>query len=311
MARETVSWIEVTEAFSGQRIDNFLFARLKGVPKSRIYRLLRKGEIRVNKGRARPERRLNTGDKIRIPPIRTRQDNGATPPDGLCKQLLDAILFEDEAIMVLDKPSGMAVHSGSGITFGVIEALQTALPEVPGLSLVHRLDRETSGCLLLCKDRQLLPALNRVLAARDFDKRYLALLRGRWRGKQRSVNVPLSRSAQAGQSSRNTVDDHGKASETLFIPLRRFRDMTLVEAHPLSGRMHQIRAHAAHIGHPIAGDDKYGDRVWNRQLRKQGLRRLFLHAGHLGFIMPEGGREVSVDSPLADELKRFVDQLGD
>lgn len=305
-----VSMLNVSGDYAGQRIDNFLSARLKGVPKSRIYRLLRKGEIRVNKGRARPDRRLEAGDVIRVPPIRVSEEEVRRPPASLLKRLNDAIVYEDEQIMVIDKPAGIAVHSGTGVEFGVIEGLQAARPDVPGLSLVHRLDRETSGCLLLCKERRLLPELNRVLASGAFDKRYLALVCGDWKGGRRKVRAPLALRRGGDQERRNEVDlEAGKASETVFSPRERLKGFTLVEASLHSGRMHQIRAHAAHIGHPLAGDDKYGDRGRNRALKRCGLKRLFLHACRLSFVMPDTGRRIRVEIPLADDLDSVLERM--
>lgn len=305
-----VSLLKVPGDYAGQRIDNFLSARLKGVPKSRIYRLLRTGEIRVNKGRAKPDRRLEAGDVIRLPPIRVAESEVHRPPASLIKRLEDAIVYEDEQIMVIDKPAGVAVHSGTGVDFGVIEGLQACRSEIPGLSLVHRLDRETSGCLLLCKDRRLLPDLNRVLASGAFDKRYLALVFGDWNGGRRSVRAPLAMRRGGDQERRNEVDlDEGKSSETVFLPRERFQGFTLLEARLHSGRMHQIRAHAAHIGYPLAGDDKYGDHVRNRTLKRFGLRRLFLHAYRLSFEMPDSGRTIRVEIPLAEDLESVLERM--
>ncbi|MBI1196154.1 MAG: RluA family pseudouridine synthase [Gammaproteobacteria bacterium] len=305
-----VSLLNVSGDYAGQRIDNYLSARLKGVPKSRIYRLLRTGEIRVNKGRAKPDRRLEAGDVIRLPPIRVAESEVRRPPASLLKRLEDAIVYEDDQLMVIDKPAGIAVHSGTGIDFGVIEGLQVCRPDVPGLSLVHRLDRETSGCLLLCKDRRLLPELNRVLASGAFDKRYLALVCGEWDGGRRSVRAPLALKRAGDQERRNEVNlDEGKSSETVFLPRERLNGFTLLEARLHSGRMHQIRAHAAHIGHPLAGDDKYGDRVRNRALKRFGLKRLFLHAYHLSFAMPGSGKPIRVEIPLAEDLQSVLERM--
>jgi len=305
-----VSLVDVSEDYAGQRIDNFLSARLKGVPKSRIYRLLRKGEIRVNKGRAKPDRRLEAGDVIRLPPIRVNEVENRRPPDSLLKRLDQAIVYEDDQIMVIDKPAGIAAHSGTGVEFGVIEGLQAGRPDIPGLSLVHRLDRDTSGCLLLCKDRRILPELNRVLASGTFDKRYLTLVCGAWSGGRQSVHAPLALRRTGESKRRNEVDhEEGKSSETVFLPRERLDGLTLLEARLRSGRMHQIRAHAAHIGFPIAGDDEYGDRARNRVLRRSGLRRLFLHAFRLSFDMPGSGQRICVEVPLASDLEAVLERL--
>lgn len=306
----SVSLLNVSGDYSGQRIDNFLSARLKGVPKSRIYRLLRKGEIRVNKGRAKPDRRLEAGDVIRLPPIRVNEVENKRPPDSLLKQLDQAVVYEDDQIMVIDKPAGIAAHSGTGVEFGVIEGLQACRPEIPGLSLVHRLDRDTSGCLLLCKDRRILPELNRVLASGVFDKRYLALVCGAWPGGRQSVRAPLALRRAGAAKRRNEVNhEEGKSSETVFLPRERLEGLTLLEARLRSGRMHQIRAHAAHIGFPIAGDDEYGDRARNRVLRRSGLRRLFLHAFRLSFDMPGSGQRICVEVPLASDLEAVLERM--
>lgn len=309
---DSVSMLNVSGDYAGQRIDNFLSARLKGVPKSRIYRLLRKGEIRVNKGRAKPDRRLEAGDIIRLPPIRVSENEVRQPPDSLLKCLEDAVVYEDDQIMVIDKPTGVAVHSGTGVEFGVIEGLQASRPDIQGLSLVHRLDRETSGCLLLCKERRILPDLNRVLASGAFDKRYLTLVCGDWTDGRRSVRAPLALRRSGDQERRNEVDlDAGKSSETVFLPKERLDGYTLLEARLHSGRMHQIRAHAAHIGYPLAGDDKYGDRARNRGLKRFGLRRLFLHAFRLSFSMPGSGRRIRVEIPLAGDLESVLERMRD
>lgn len=304
--------LEIDSQHVGQRIDNFLTTYLKGVPRSFIYRVLRRGEVRVNKGRIKPTYRLQEGDWVRIPPLRRGEPAAAAP--GPAKHLLELlnhrILYEDEGILVLDKPSGIAVHGGSGISFGVIEILRAARPQAPFLELVHRLDRDTSGCLIIAKKRSALRHIHELLREDGMDKRYLALLQGEWRGGERRVTAPLRKNVlQSGERVVRVVDD-GKPSQTLFRPLRRWAGATLVEARPLTGRTHQIRVHAAHLKQPIAGDDKYGNSEFNRAMQDKGLRRLFLHAAGLRFTTA-AGRSIEVTAPLDPPLQQVLDALGE
>ena len=302
-ARQSASLIEVDEAGEGQRIDNFLVARLKGVPKSHVYRILRSGEVRVNSGRVEASRRLAIGDRIRIPPIRVAEREAGDAP---APALELPVLFEDEYILAVDKPAGLAVHGGSGIAHGAIERLRAGRPQAKFLELVHRLDRETSGVLLLAKKRSALTALHEDLRERSMDKRYLAAVAGRVRDDKRRVKVALRKYSTGEGERRVAVDEReGQEAETIFRRLARNDEFSLLEAELLTGRTHQIRVHLAHIGHPILGDEKYGDFTLNKALRKRGLRRMFLHAAELSFVHPATGERVTVRSPLPPELEAF------
>ncbi len=307
----SVRHVEVDETRDGQRLDNFLLAVLKGVPKSRIYRCLRKGEVRVNRGRVGPDYRLQVGDMVRIPPIRTAPD--ATPHvksaarAGSLDWLANRVLYEDEHLMVLDKPAGMAVHAGSGVAAGLIEALRAWRPQAPMLELVHRLDRATSGCLLIAKSRTTLTHLHAQLRRGEVAKHYLALVQGRFRH-TRTISANLERRRRDGERMVGTTEE-GKEAVTRFHPRRQYRLATLVEIELLTGRTHQARVHAVHAGHPIAGDDKYGDREFNRTLRAFGLRRLFLHAARLEFRHPERIDKMTAEAPLPLELSDVLNKL--
>lgn len=304
-----VRYVEIDENRAGQRLDNFLIGQLKGVPKSRVYRLLRRGEVRVNRGRVGPDYRLQEGDSVRLPPVREPPPRELVASSSDYEWLSDRILYEDDALIAVDKPAGFAVHGGSGVTFGVIEAFRLLRPAAPFLELVHRLDRSTSGCLLLAKSRPTLLALHAMLQAGDIDKRYLALIKGRWRGGAAELSAPLARDRRRGAERLVGVSDDGKDAETRFIPKSTYGSTTLVEIHLLTGRTHQARVHAAHLGHPIAGDDKYGDRELNRKLRPLGLRRLFLHAASLRFKHPVSGQKVAFEAPLPPELASVLERL--
>ncbi len=304
--RPGVRWLTIDPDHAGQRLDNFLLHELKGLPRSRLYRLLRTGQVRVNKGRAQPSRRLQAGDEIRIPPVVIDTPPLRRPPDGLCRMLEAAILHEDRRILVVNKPAGLAVHRGSEVGHGVIEVMQALRPEVPEIALVHRLDRATSGCLLLAKDRALLPELNRLFSGRDVEKRYLALLHGAWQGGQRRVDRPLRR-LRGGGDHRVVVDGGaGKPAATVFRPLRRFAAATLVEARLESGRMHQIRVHAASIGHPVVGDRKYGDAAADRRLAGPRASRLMLHAERLRFLVPGERRACCFEAPVDASFEETI-----
>jgi 23S rRNA pseudouridine955/2504/2580 synthase len=299
---------------SGQRLDNFLLAILKGVPRTHVYRLLRKGEVRVNKGRARADYRLEEGDVVRIPPVRRGESTGRelasrAVAGGRFDWLEQRVLFEDEHLLVLDKPAGLAVHGGSGVSVGLIEALRELRPQNPFLELAHRLDRDTSGCLLIAKSRKALTRLHELLRSGSLDKYYLALVAGPWRGGTRRVDAALEKTRPTAGERRVAVDAEGKESASEFRPVEKFAAATLIEIHLLTGRMHQARVHAAHIGHPIAGDEKYGDPGFNRDLREHGLTRLFLHAVRLEFRHPLTGAAVRVEAPLAPELARVRERL--
>jgi 23S rRNA pseudouridine955/2504/2580 synthase len=308
----SVRIIEVTADHAGQRIDNFLMRHLKGVPKSYIYRILRKGEVRVNKGRVKAAYKIQAGDLVRIPPVRTGADRSEAPPllsEQLRVTLEAAVVYEDDRLLVLNKPSGMAVHGGSGMSGGVIEALRVMRPGERQLELVHRLDRETSGCLLISKRRSSLRTLHELIRENRVDKRYLALLAGRWRKGARTVNVPLKKNTLQGGERVVRVDAEGKPAETRFKRLQRFEEATLVEVELITGRTHQIRVHSAWLGSPILGDTKYGDDEANRKIRAIGLRRLFLHAHRISFRWPGEADELIFHAPLPIDLEELVDKL--
>jgi 23S rRNA pseudouridine955/2504/2580 synthase len=305
-----VSFVEVGPEHDGQRLDNFLIRHLKGVPKSRIYNLLRKGEVRVNKGRVKPETRLKVADVVRIAPIRVAQP-GATPQPGqqLKRYLVDNVLFEDDGLLIINKPSGLAVHGGSGISLGVIEALRALRPELRFLELVHRLDRETSGCLMLAKKRAVLLELQAAMQRNQIDKRYQALVKGQWPKGKSTINAPLRKNTLSGGERVVKVEASGKPSVTHFKIAQRYKQATLLEVRLETGRTHQIRVHCQFSGQPIAGDSKYGDGQFNESLRDSGLKRLFLHASHLRFRHPLSGDWVDVEAQLPQELESVLEQL--
>lgn len=293
---------EVDPEFAGQRIDNYLLRVLKGVPRAHVYRLIRSGQVRVNGGRVRAGYRLKAGDAVRVPPVRRPPRPRAERAEVGLRWLEERILYEDQRILVLDKPAGMAVHGGSGISLGCIEALRCLRPQSRGMDLVHRLDRGTSGCLLVAKRRSALRLLHGLLRDGAMEKRYLALLAGLWRHGNSPVNLPLARERRGGAASVR-VARAGKQAHTEFHALTRYGERaTYAEVTILTGRTHQIRVHAAHMGHPIAGDPRYGDADFNEFMRGLGLRRTFLHAHTLGFAWPHSGEPVMVSSPLPTDL---------
>ncbi|MDZ7663068.1 23S rRNA pseudouridine(955/2504/2580) synthase RluC [Thiohalophilus sp.] len=294
---------------AGQRIDNYLLTRLKGAPRSLIYRILRKGEVRVNKGRIKAPYRLKAGDEVRIPPVRLGEKTVTTPAERVLRQVESAILYEDKRILILNKPSGLAVHGGSGISYGVIEALRALRPDAPFLELVHRLDRDTSGCLVIAKKRSALRTLHELLRENRMDKYYLALLMGPWQGGAWRVEASLKKNVLASGERIVRVDETGKAAASLFRPLAVNATASLVEVKLETGRTHQIRVHAAHQGHPIAGDEKYGDPKFNKQLREAGLKRLFLHAHRLVFAFDDDGPHIDVSAPLDTHLQTLLAKL--
>lgn len=284
-----VRTVEVSADREGQRIDNFLLGQLKGVPRTLIYRLLRTGQVRVDGGRCKADQRLQAGQQVRIPPVRVASAGAAVAASSSMLDSLQArIVAEDELTLVLDKPSGLASHGGSGISYGAIEAMRQARPQQT-LELVHRLDRDTSGLLVLAKKRAALLSLQTELREGNADKRYLALLVGRLQQGRIDVNAPLRKQVLSGGERMVRVASDGKPSLSHFKVIERFAASTLVEIRIDTGRTHQIRVHAAHIGHPVAGDDKYGDADANRALRSAGLERLFLHAAELRLAKPDGG----------------------
>ncbi|HFD6681201.1 TPA: 23S rRNA pseudouridine(955/2504/2580) synthase RluC [Providencia alcalifaciens] len=306
-----VQFIDISDDEAGQRIDNFLLSKLKGVPKSMIYRIIRKGEVRVNKGRIKPEYKLLEGDQVRVPPVRVAERETAPVSAKLDKvaALADCILYEDESILVINKPSGTAVHGGSGLSFGVIEGLRALRPEARFLELVHRLDRDTSGILLVAKKRSTLRALHEQLRLKQMQKDYLALVRGNWQSHTKVVQAPLLKNILQSGERIVRVSSEGKPSETRFKVEERFENATLVKASPVTGRTHQIRVHTLHAGHPIAFDDRYGDKQFDSQLADTGLKRLFLHAYALKFTHPKSGEEMRVVAPLHNDLNQCLKVL--
>ncbi|HED19883.1 MAG TPA: 23S rRNA pseudouridine(955/2504/2580) synthase RluC [Gammaproteobacteria bacterium] len=307
--KPAVRWLEISAEEAGQRIDNFLLRILKGVPRSRIYRLLRKGEVRVNKGRIRPQYRLQSGDQVRVPPVRVAAPGTANPAAQSLATLTDAILYEDDRVLVLNKPAGMAVHGGSGLDYGVIEAFRALRPSAPYLELVHRLDRATSGCLMIAKRRSELRMLHALLRSGDMEKRYLMLVQGDWSQGPFKIDASLRKNQLRGGERVVRVDPEGKVALTQFRFLEAYPGASLMEAELKTGRTHQIRVHAAHAGHPLAGDEKYGAEVFNRQMRGLGLKRMFLHAHYLAFEDSERGRSIEVSAPLGVDLRKLVQQL--
>ncbi len=308
-ALNRVQYLVIDDSHAGQRLDNFLISQLKGLPKSRIYRLLRKGEVRVNKSRCKPDYRLEVGDELRLPPVRLAARAGIQPARVDLSWLEKAIVYEDEALMVVNKPSGLAVHGGSGISLGLIEALRQLRPKAKFLELVHRLDRDTSGLILVAKKRAALVDLHAQLRGSNMDKRYLALVAGCWQGKALMVQAPLLKiQAQSGERLVRVADE-GKAARSRIIPQQLYDDASLVQVRIYTGRTHQVRVHCAYAGHPIAGDEKYGNVEFNRQMKQLGLRRLFLHASRLQLQHPVTGNRLELEAPLPEELSTVLEKL--
>jgi len=309
LSKAAVQLVAVDEASEGQRIDNFLARHLKGVPKSHLYRILRSGEVRVNSKRVDATCRLVSGDLVRIPPVRTAAP--AVKPAGspVSPRFDDRILFEDDALLVIDKPAGIAVHGGSGISRGVIEQLRLERPQAKFLELVHRLDRETSGVLLLAKKRSALVALHESIRSNAIEKRYLMLVCGAWPDNKRRVKLPLKKYTLESGERRVSVDDAGQMSETVFHLKQRLAGFSLLEAELITGRTHQLRVQLQHLGFPIAGDDKYGDYAFNKELQRRGLKRMFLHSSETLIRHPLTGVELRLQSPLPAELAHFIERL--
>ena len=302
----TVRHERIDESAAGQRIDNYLLRIAKGVPKSHIYRILRSGEVRVNGRRVQQTYRLAIGDELRIPPLRTGEPSSVVPvPAG--KPL--PVVYEDDALMVVDKPAGHAVHGGSGVSFGVIEQLRAQRPELRMLELAHRLDRETSGLLIVAKKRSALTALHDMMREGRMEKRYFALVAGHWLNAMQHVRAPLFKYLTASGERRVRVSAEGKPAHSIVRLIKRWPKFSLLEVELKTGRTHQIRVHLAHLGFPIAGDDKYGDFTLNKTLESEGLRRMFLHAAKLTFIHPTTGTQLAHEAPLPPELQRFVARL--
>ncbi|MEW6446367.1 MAG: 23S rRNA pseudouridine(955/2504/2580) synthase RluC [Pseudomonadota bacterium] len=305
-----VRFVTVGAHEAGQRLDNFLLAQLKGVPKSRIYRMLRTGEVRVNKGRVKPMQRIAAGDVVRIPPVRTAERDEHELPQGRVNAMRGRVLYEDDHLLILDKPPGLAVHGGSGVPYGLIELARASWSHVPGLELAHRLDRDTSGCLVLAKHREALLGVQRQLVDKTTRKGYLALLKGVWRGAARRVEAPLLKNELQGGERVVRVDARGKMAVSVFEPVERYGSAaTLARVDIETGRTHQIRVHAQHMGHPLAGDDKYGDEGFNRAMKGLGLSRLFLHAERLELIHPVTECTLRVEAPLPDDLASVLERL--
>ena len=304
-----VSRLSIGDETAGQRLDNFLFKQLKGVPKSRIYRMLREGELRVNGRRAQPDYRLEIGDELRIPPIRTATKTPAESLPKIGKSLLPRVIYRDDGLLALDKPAGQAVHGGSGVSLGIIEQMRRELPELRYMELVHRLDRETSGVLLIALKRAALVELHRMLREGEVRKTYLALAVGHWRDQLRHVKLPLQKFTTGEGERRVAVHTEGQHAHTIFRLVQHYPGFSLLEAELKTGRTHQIRVHLASLKHPIAMDDKYGDFELNRALKKQGLRRMFLHAARLELKHPLTGQPLTLETPLPGDLADFLQEL--
>lgn len=304
--RQQVRKVVVSANEDGQRIDNFLLKQLPGIPKSHVYRLLRSGQVRVDGGRIKPERKLLKGEEVRIPPVRmAEKDEVVRPPDAVLNKLREAVVYEDEHYLALNKPAGISSHGGSGVLYGVIETVR-AWGKYEFIELAHRLDRDTSGLLLLAKNRPALLRAQRAFKHSTADKRYFALLDGRWRGEDRDVDAALVRN-----NTRVEIDEEdGKPSKSRFSPKARYRDMTLMEVQIFSGRTHQIRVHSLALGHPVAGDTKYGEREVNRKYREKGLKRMFLHSHFLKLAAEGDFPKLILNAPLTEELRDFIGRQG-
>lgn len=307
LSKASVTRRQIGEEAEGQRIDNYLLRVCKGVPKSHVYRILRSGEVRVNSKRVGPEYRLQSGDEVRIPPLKLGTEPKPVVPTGreYC------IVHEDDGLLVVDKPAGMAVHGGSGVSFGVIEQLRRQRPQARFLDLAHRLDRETSGLLLIAKKRSVLTALHDMFREGHVEKRYLALVKGRWREPLRHVRLSLHKYLTEEGERRVSVSQDGKAAHSIVRLLARWENFSLVEVELKTGRTHQIRVHLTHLGYPLCGDDKYGDFALNKALQKQGLNRMFLHAAKLALDHPATGVKLQLAVALPEDLLAFLRRLDD
>ena len=307
--RTQVQFVDIDDDMAGQRVDNFLRNQLKSIPKSMIYRILRKGEVRVNKKRVKAEYKLAAGDVVRIPPVTvTEKPQDEAPSTKLNKvaELEDKIIYEDDHLLILNKPSGTAVHGGSGLKFGAIEALRALRPDARFLELVHRIDRDTSGILLVAKKRSALRHLQAQFREKTVNKYYFALVMGKWKPSCKVINAPLLKNEV---NSIVRVNPKGKPSETRFKILEAFEQATLVQASPITGRTHQIRVHTQYAGHPIAWDDRYGDRRFDAYTSKVGLDRLFLHAANIRFVHPKTEQWMEVNAPMEDKLQQALTGL--
>jgi len=294
--------------YEGQRIDNFLISRFKGVPKTRLYRMLRKGEVRVNKKRIDAFYRLKQGDVVRLPPVFMNETAKQVPPSQTTIDLLKSrILYEDEFFLIINKPSGMSVHAGSTVRVGIVEALRHAYPKLPNLELAHRLDSETSGCLVLAKKKRILREVHSLLREGKVKKIYWALTKGKWKKSECRVELALHKDYRDKGKHVVEVRKTGKSALTVFHPKEVFKEASLVEVELFTGRTHQIRVHAAHQGHPIAGDDRYGDPDFNKLARQNGLKRMFLHARSIEFVLPSSNQRIRVSAPLENELECAIE----
>jgi 23S rRNA pseudouridine955/2504/2580 synthase len=301
LSKARATTVEVGEEAAAQRIDNFLLRHLKGVPKSHVYRVLRSGEVRVNSGRVKPEYRLQPGDRVRVPPIRISEKPAPARPAEF------PVVYEDAALLVVDKPAGIAVHGGSGVSFGVIESLRASRPQAKMLELAHRLDRDTSGLLIVAKKRSALVELHRMLREGEIEKLYLTVAKGHWQGKAREIRESLHKYVNAKGERRVSVQEGGQSAVTRVNRIQANESFSFLEVRLLTGRTHQIRVHLAHAGHPVLGDDKYGDFALNHQLAKAGVKRLFLHASRLAFAHPLTRERVDLQAPLPADIQSFVD----
>ncbi|MDM8560402.1 23S rRNA pseudouridine(955/2504/2580) synthase RluC [Candidatus Parabeggiatoa sp. HSG14] len=309
LKQSPVTMLTISEVRAGQRIDNFLHTYFKGIPKSHVYRLLRTGQVRINKGRIKPSYRLTVGDVLRLPPVYEKPLNPKACRCHHKKVLTNAILYEDAFLLIINKPAGLPVHGGSGIHGGVIENLRLLYPNAPYLELVHRLDRDTSGCLMIAKKSSMLRRLHELLRKGDIHKQYFALVQGHWSSRLCRLELPLKKNINQSGERIVRVSNEGKSAITQFSIEQYLSTMTLLRIQPLTGRTHQIRVHTAHKGHPIAGDNKYGDETFNQQMRHHSLKRLFLHASKLEFDLPEINYHMTVHAPLPEALQQVLNRV--
>ncbi len=304
-----VHFLAIDENASGQRVDNFLIRYLHHVPKTHIYKIIRKGEVRVDKKRVKPEYKLKLGDQLRIPPVKVQETTTLNPNESLLEMLETTIIYEDDNVLVMNKPTGLAVHGGSGILYGLIEAVRKMRPKQTFLELVHRLDKATSGCILIAKNRISLTTLHEQLRNNKTEKHYTALVCGAWKGGERKVNQPLKKNTLKSGERIVTIDPDGKASTSFFRPLKKYAQYTLVDVKIITGRTHQIRVHGQYIDHCIAGDGKYGNFAANQRLKNLGLNRLFLHSQQISVMLPNKDHASTFSAPLPKDLQALVQQL--
>lgn len=310
MQKTSVQYIVIAPDYAGQRIDNFLITFLKGVPKTHIYRILRKGEVRVNKKRAAPSYRLQADDQVRLPPLQLETKKEPQAPSQQLREFLTSrILYEDKNLLIINKPTGIPVHGGSQVKLGLVEVLRSMYPKCPHLELVHRLDSDTSGCLILAKKRSILKEMHDVFRHGQAHKIYWALTKGHWKKSELRVEISLKKNHLSSGERIVRVDSTGKSSVTIFRPLATYANAMLVEATLLTGRTHQIRVHSQYRGHEIAGDEKYGDREFNKQMRQVGIKRLFLHAFSIEFDLASTGQHIKVSAPLDQDLEECLKML--